>query len=64
MRRAEISTAFPERSARPSIILGARRSAETRGLGFWNLRDERGENRPFYLVIAIWPQKSGKLGRT
>lgn len=26
--------------------------------------DERGENRPFYLVIAIWPQKSGKLGQT
>lgn len=28
-----------------------------------NLRDEEGENHPFYLVIAIWPQKSGKLGQ-
>lgn len=29
-----------------------------------NLRDERDEDRSFYLVIAIWPQKSKKLGQS
>jgi len=32
-------------------------------MSWTDLRDERSENRPFYLVIVIWPQKSGKLGQ-